>query len=403
MKKQKNNSNSTSGITLVALVITIIVLLILAGVSISIALGENGILTRANKAKIDTEKATAKEKVEIEVLGSYNEFGKLDINSLNTNLSNIKGITGIPITNFPATINVDGYEITIYEEGNVISEEETPSTNVLEGKNIVWLGDSLIRGYGNNDKGFPEYFSELTKSICTNGSTSGSTITIDSPIPMYDQVNTMISMKDTYFQQVDMIILDGGGNDCIGYYIGSFSIDTMKEIGTVNMNETVTSTDSVISDFETIINALKTNFPNAKIMYVDSCDNSEENIGEIVYAWVTPGKTLEDLNNIIGTYYGKTYSTMEEGKSDVIKAYTDGIPALGIDPYVTLIKERMDLLFDEEIPKACNKFGIEYLDISGYIEETDNLYLQGDMIHINDTGYTQLTPYIVSKAESLLR
>ena len=39
MKKQK-------GITLVALVITIIVLLILAGVSISLALGNNGVLTR---------------------------------------------------------------------------------------------------------------------------------------------------------------------------------------------------------------------------------------------------------------------------------------------------------------------------------------------------------------------
>lgn len=39
------------GITLVALVITIIVLLILAGVTISLTLGENGLLNRAEQAK----------------------------------------------------------------------------------------------------------------------------------------------------------------------------------------------------------------------------------------------------------------------------------------------------------------------------------------------------------------
>ena len=39
------------GITLVALVITIVVLLILAGVSISMVLGQNGIVTKAQDAK----------------------------------------------------------------------------------------------------------------------------------------------------------------------------------------------------------------------------------------------------------------------------------------------------------------------------------------------------------------
>ena len=52
--KLKNNRN---GITLIALVITIVVLLILAGVSIATLTGENGILTRANEAKTETEEA----------------------------------------------------------------------------------------------------------------------------------------------------------------------------------------------------------------------------------------------------------------------------------------------------------------------------------------------------------
>ena len=53
------------GITLVALVITIIVLLILAGVSISLVVGNNGVLTQASNAVVKNEQATAKQEVEM--------------------------------------------------------------------------------------------------------------------------------------------------------------------------------------------------------------------------------------------------------------------------------------------------------------------------------------------------
>ena len=52
MKNQK-------GITLVALVITIVVLLILAGVTISMVLGPNGVLTNSQTAKDNSAKGTA--------------------------------------------------------------------------------------------------------------------------------------------------------------------------------------------------------------------------------------------------------------------------------------------------------------------------------------------------------
>ena len=51
----KEKLKNTKGITLIALVITIIVLLILAGVSIAALTGEDGILTRANESKTQTE------------------------------------------------------------------------------------------------------------------------------------------------------------------------------------------------------------------------------------------------------------------------------------------------------------------------------------------------------------
>ena len=52
------------GITLVALVVTIVVLLILAGVSISMVLGNNGIVTKAQSAQGEQDKAYAREVVE---------------------------------------------------------------------------------------------------------------------------------------------------------------------------------------------------------------------------------------------------------------------------------------------------------------------------------------------------
>ena len=55
------------GITLVALVITIIVLLILAGVSISLVVGQNGVLTRATNAVTAQKAAEVKEAIALAV------------------------------------------------------------------------------------------------------------------------------------------------------------------------------------------------------------------------------------------------------------------------------------------------------------------------------------------------
>jgi type II secretory pathway pseudopilin PulG len=60
MKKQ-------NGITLIALVITIIVLLILAGITIAMLTGENGLLTKANSAKVTDLEAKATEQLRLAV------------------------------------------------------------------------------------------------------------------------------------------------------------------------------------------------------------------------------------------------------------------------------------------------------------------------------------------------
>lgn len=67
MKKQER------GITLIALVITIIILLILAGISIAMLTGENGILTKADNAKKETDIQETKEQIKLEIMGNVDD------------------------------------------------------------------------------------------------------------------------------------------------------------------------------------------------------------------------------------------------------------------------------------------------------------------------------------------
>ncbi len=66
--KRNQGKNNAKGITLIALVVTIIVLIILAGVSIAMVVGDNGIITQAQDAKEETEKADVKEKTQMDIL-----------------------------------------------------------------------------------------------------------------------------------------------------------------------------------------------------------------------------------------------------------------------------------------------------------------------------------------------
>lgn len=83
MKKEKK------GITLIALVLTIIVLLILAAVAISLALGQNGLLSKSRSAQeeqikaeikdlVSSEEAAARAKFELENPRPANEKGYIE-------------------------------------------------------------------------------------------------------------------------------------------------------------------------------------------------------------------------------------------------------------------------------------------------------------------------------------
>jgi len=72
LKEKEKRFKQEKAITLVALVVTIIVLIILAGVSISLVLGDNGIITKAREAKTNYQTAAKNEKTSLNEL--YDEM-----------------------------------------------------------------------------------------------------------------------------------------------------------------------------------------------------------------------------------------------------------------------------------------------------------------------------------------
>ena len=112
----KELKNSVKGITLIALVITIIVLLILAAVSIATLTGQNGILTRAEDSKTQTE------------IGEEEEAIRLAYNGVMAdNLGD-----GVTAGQLQTELQSNGYDATATGENPIVVTFGEPSNRVYE-------------------------------------------------------------------------------------------------------------------------------------------------------------------------------------------------------------------------------------------------------------------------------
>ena len=129
------------GITLIALVVTIVVLLILAGVSISMITGENGIITQAQKSKLQTEIGKEKEYITLSVSavkgdkisrGDTSEITSSELQNEINNYTDEATVTG------NGTLKVtyeSGRSYEVEQDGSITQKEElTPE----EAKKIVY-------------------------------------------------------------------------------------------------------------------------------------------------------------------------------------------------------------------------------------------------------------------------
>ncbi len=128
----------------------ILILFILVGLSITSLTGENGILTKAQVAAEKTKETKAKEKVQVAVMGSYGEEGKLNNNLLKINLDEVEGIKNVPdtIKNLPITVEADGYRVEIKENREVTLEGEIKDSTDEDNQLVKPTGTKMIEKNG---------------------------------------------------------------------------------------------------------------------------------------------------------------------------------------------------------------------------------------------------------------
>lgn len=222
--------------------------------------------------------------------------------------------------------------------------------NSLDGKTIAFIGDSLMAGYGNNDRAFDYYLKEaLPNSDFINNSRSGSTITDNTGtdnIIMINQVKTLTG-------EPDVIVFDGGANDIIGYGLGFLNENLKKEIGTVEQDiNKMSDSNTVIGDLEEVIVELQKKYPNAKLYYLQ--------------IFLIDDPTIDKI-------------TVDESKKPDIKA-------------------RRDELYSQ-IKVLCEKRGVGYINVADKFVETEKTYRQDDWIHLKEEGYQVLTKYLLEELQ----
>lgn len=147
-----NKNKQEKGISLITLVVTIIVMLILAAVSIATLTGENGILSKANIAKTETKKASAKEKVQMIVMSAYDNNGKFNRDEFKEEIGKAGG-TIVSEDKKTIVVELDDYEATIdVETGEILSSESIKEIELEVEINLYQEDGSKIEEGINYDK-----------------------------------------------------------------------------------------------------------------------------------------------------------------------------------------------------------------------------------------------------------
>ena len=170
----KNIVKKQTGITLIALVVTIIILIILAGVSISMLVGENGIITQAQTAKTQTEQAALKEKLDLialerELNGSISSITVEDETDVFLDMMGDKEITQEDIDFFNETLQSYGKQLTAINNVSDVQKIGTDENYPLDGLYVL-LADVSMDGQnwtpiGTEEDPFTGVFNGNNKTI----------------------------------------------------------------------------------------------------------------------------------------------------------------------------------------------------------------------------------------------
>ncbi len=376
--------NKKRGITLIALIITIIVLLILAGVSVSMVVGENGIVGRAVHSSEVTRKADAKERVLMEVAGSYDETGKINLKDLNdnlrNNLENVKLKKGEnsyeflddgenQIKELPVIVQYKGVEVEI--SGSLSSKEEilpSKTKNLSE----VAIGSYVDIGitYENVVNGYTDITEKLTGwRILDNTESEVKVISAGCPLTYYLANGGVESSIQKLENLYTTITLDGE-SDISGFVNNGFEnnnlqkvfsennyVDTAKGVHafscSTNYNDgTGAKVDNPLPEIETLYNKIT----GTSIVMNDLC-SMHNTLKTSSIKEVAGDKWKESYNYLleIGLPYWVGGSSLDDNKlwlvgvEGGVSNMSSGYKSVGVRPVITLKSGvKVDVSQDED-------------------------------------------------------
>ena len=335
----KNIAKKQTGITLIALVITIIVLLILAGVSIATLTGNNGILTQANTAKENNNSATAKEKVQLEAAGSFDNTGAFNKESFKTNLkNNLKLEDSDIIENADGTITVkiDGYEVKV--DGTTGKVGEPSKGNVTPPPSASVQPGTVVSKTEKNNYSDGTNKATVPKGFTVSGIKSEQTIA--NGLVIYDIPEAEISSVDwstaaTKYNQFVWIPVASAGEYQRDFTYPSYYDDDMD---TTPKNSTFTDTGYLPTDIQPTTDDATNNETAERTavlkyngFYISRYEagKSESNVVSKQNTTVYTDKTQEEFKAMGKTMYGDSSQYVKSAMCsgiqwDMVMKFVDG-------------------------------------------------------------------------------
>ena len=184
--------------------ITIIVLLILAGISIATLTGENGILTRANEAKEETNYSSIKEEIQLAFLAAYNYNDNQKLEKIEEELKKQDSNVSIYQKGLCVEVSYKNNNFLVYPDGEIIDIVNQSSENIWEYTDIA---------YSYNGKTFYErtitrYIGPKTETLIIPNYLDGIRVTTIKPVTHPD--NTITPFFKENNKDIKSVIISEG-------------------------------------------------------------------------------------------------------------------------------------------------------------------------------------------------
>ena len=281
-----NKIRNTKGITLISLVVTIIILLILAGISIATLMGDNGLINRANDAKIATEIASIKEEIQTDILSE--QAG----NNGNISDDTLKGIL---------------------EKYGILSEEEKLIDKTLtttKGNHEIKVAD-IFNGTTVKDVPKNPTFTTVANAPDTSRFNTSNTYYVawdltSSPYTIQESNNLTQTAPSNWYDYTAgenkwaNVKTTGGGNDCYWVWIPRYAYkvptkgDTAK---TIEVKFLQGKTNKPIGKTTEITNTTPT--PGTWVVHPAFTDAGNGGFGELTGIWVAKFEASSNASNVV--------------------------------------------------------------------------------------------------------